>query len=227
MNIIDRKEVFVTNLPRHIAIIMDGNGRWAKQQNLPRIVGHEAGAKSARKVIKACAEKHINVLSLFAFGVDNWRRPQDEVDSLMKLFYMTLQREAKRLHKNNIKLIIIGDLNHFNQKLQNKINETMVLTAQNTGMVLVIAANYSGQWDFQQAAVNLANKVKIGELAIEDLTMDTVNNSMCLSDLPSPDLFIRTSGEQRISNFFLWQLAYTELYKHCGLILMNTHLMKR
>lgn len=202
----------MSNTPKHVAIIMDGNGRWAKQRSLPRVAGHEAGAKSVEKIIQICIEKKVQVLTLFAFGLDNWGRPQDEVSFLMKLFLKTLKKQTKQLKKNNIKLRIIGDYSRFSAKLCTNIEVSQAMTASNTGLVLVIAANYSGRWDLLQATQKICAKVTKGELSSQQISYPHIQNELCLSDLPEPDLFIRTSGEQRISNFMLWQLAYTEFY---------------
>ena len=198
----------MNKLPRHIAIIMDGNGRWAKQHNLPRLTGHKAGGTAAREIIKACSQRGIEVLTLFAFGIENWKRPHEEVDNLMKLLFTTLQKHTADLHKYNIQLRIIGDRTRLNKKLQNKILSAEQETVQNTGLKLNTAINYSGRWDILQAVQRLTKEVKSGE----PITQEYFQSLLSLHDLPEPDLFIRTSGEQRISNFLLWQLAYTELY---------------
>ncbi len=200
------------NLPQHIAVIMDGNGRWAKKRFLPRLAGHRAGVESARRIVKGCAKRGIKVLTLFAFSSENWRRPQQEVSHLMDLFLTGLEREAADLHKNNIRLRFIGDRQRFSVNLTNKINEVESLTGQNTGMTLIIAADYGGQWDIAQAARQLATEVAAGKLQPEDITQEKIASRLSFADLPDPDLFIRTSGEMRISNFILWQLAYSELY---------------
>jgi undecaprenyl diphosphate synthase len=192
-------------LPRHIAIVMDGNGRWAKQRHLPRFAGHKFGVKSARMVVEVCAKLNIDALTLFAFSSENWKRPRKEVDLLMDLFVSSLREEATSLHDNNIRMRVIGDRTAFSKKLQQRIDEVETLTAQNDGMTLAIAANYGGRWDILQAAQRaVADNKTINE---EEFTQH-----LSLSDLPEPDLFIRTGGERRISNFLLWQLAYTELY---------------
>jgi undecaprenyl diphosphate synthase len=199
-------------LPRHIAIIMDGNGRWAKQRHLPRIAGHKAGVDAVRATVKWCAEKKIEVLSLFAFSSENWRRPIDEVSHLMDLFMMALQREAKKLHKQNIQLRIIGDRSRFSEKLRAQMREVEALTADNTGLKLLIAANYGGQWDITEAMRQLAVDVAAGTLKSADISAELIHSKLSTAGLPDPDLFIRTSGEQRISNFLMWQLSYAELY---------------
>lgn len=199
-------------IPKHIAIIMDGNGRWAKQRLLPRTAGHREGTKAVRRVVQACAERGVQVLTLFAFSSENWRRPASEVSLLMDLFMITLRSEIKRLHSNNIRVRFIGDRQAFADKLQARMAAAEALTAHNTGLTVVIAANYGGQWDIAQAAQRLAEQVLAGQLAPQDISAERLGQQLSLADLPAPDLFIRTGGEQRISNFLLWQLAYTELY---------------
>ncbi len=198
--------------PRHIAIIMDGNGRWAQKRFMPRVFGHQQGVKAVRNIVEYCAEQHIEVLSLFAFSSENWRRPETEVSMLMELFMATLQREVDKLDKNNIRLKIIGDKTAFSEKLQQKIIHSEQQTADNTGLTLVIAANYGGHWDITQAVQKIADKLQTGELNQQFITEDLIEQHLSTAGLPEPDLFIRTGGEQRISNFLLWQLAYTELY---------------
>jgi len=200
------------SLPRHIAIIMDGNGRWAKKRFLPRYAGHRTGAETVRKIIKHCSNLGVEVLTLFAFSSENWRRPPTEVKLLMDLFMTSLRAEVKKLHKNNIRLRVIGDCSAFSDKLQAQIQSSEQLTANNTGMNVLIAANYGGQWDISQAVQQLARDVQSGDLAVEDINPQRIQEKICGADLPLPDLFIRTGGDQRISNFLLWQLAYTELY---------------
>lgn len=200
------------NVPRHIAVIMDGNGRWAKKRLLPRVAGHKAGVDAVREIVRCCVEKKIEVLSLFAFSSENWQRPEQEVSYLMELFLTALEREAKKLHKQNIQLRIIGDRTRFDAKLREHINTAEQLTAANTGLKLVIAANYGGRWDIAQAMQQIARAIEEGQLKSQDISAELIQRYVTLADLPEPDLFIRTSGEQRISNFLLWQLAYAELY---------------
>ena len=199
-------------IPRHVAIIMDGNGRWAQSRNLPRHAGHRAGVESVRAVVEACTKQGVQALTLFAFSSENWNRPKKEVGLLFDLFMMALQRDVKRLKKNNIRLRIIGDKTAFPEKLQKRIQIAEKATAGNTGLVLQVAANYGGRWDITQAAKHLAEKVKSGELQPEEITEATLTAELSFADLPEIDLFIRTGGEQRISNFILWQAAYAELY---------------
>ena len=198
--------------PKHIAIIMDGNGRWAQKQKQSRHAGHRAGVEAVRNIIEACARRNIQVLTLFAFSSENWNRPITEVNLLMELFLVSLRRELNKLHDNNIRIRFIGDRQAFPNSLVKQIEKAEQLTQNNTGLTLVIAANYGGRWDIVQATKKIAELVQQNQLKIEDITPELVSNYVCLSDLPDPDLFIRTSGEQRISNYLLWQLAYTELY---------------
>ena len=201
-----------TRIPRHIAIIMDGSGRWASRRHLPRVAGHRAGVNVVENVARYCAQCGTQILTLFAFSSENWRRPADEVGLLMGLFTTALEHQVKRLHENNVRLRVIGDRPAFNVKLQARIAEAEELTANNSGLNLIIAANYGGRWDVTQAARSLASRVSRGELDPESITPELMSECLSLSDSPEPDLFIRTGGEQRISNFLLWQLAYTELY---------------
>ena len=200
------------NLPQHIAIIMDGNGRWAKQRFMPRLMGHRSGVDAARQVVKNCVKKNIKVLTLFAFSSENWQRPSQEVSYLMELFLMSLEQEVKTLHENNIQMRFIGDRERFSETLRNKIIEVENLTQKNSGMVLIIAIDYGGQWDICQSTRKLAQEIEAGQLKSSDITPEKIAEKLSFADLPNPDLFIRTSGEIRISNFMLWQLAYSELY---------------
>lgn len=200
------------SFPRHVAIIMDGNNRWAKRNSLSGISGHKAGKEAVRKVVEGCAKKGIEVLTLFAFSSENWRRPKDEVTALMELFLFALKSEVKKLHKNNIRLMVIGDTSAFNAKIQQQINSAQTLTANNTGLTLVVAANYGGQWDVVQAVRTLAEQVKRGELEPDDINDLAIEKLLSTAGLPLPDLCIRSAGEQRISNFLLWQMAYTEFF---------------
>ncbi len=199
-------------LPRHVVIIMDGNGRWAEQRSLPRFAGHREGVKAVRRVVEACKARGIEALTLFAFSSENWRRPEMEVGLLMDLFVRTLQKEIKRLHRNGVQVRFIGDRSAFDDKLQTLMADAERQTAANTGLKLVIAANYGGRWDMAQAARRLAQRVAAGELSAEEIDCERLGRETSIADLPEPDLFIRTGGEQRISNYLLWQLAYTELY---------------
>jgi len=201
-----------SNVPKHIAIIMDGNGRWAKKRNKMRVFGHRAGVEAVRNVVEACGELGVNALTLFAFSSENWRRPEKEVGLLMDLFMTVLKSEAKKLKKNNVQLRVIGDLSAFSDKLQNRISEAVELTKDNDGLVLNVAANYGGRWDIINALKKVATDVKQGNMDVEDISEEKLNDYLSFSGLPEPDLFIRTGGEERISNFLLWHLAYTELY---------------
>jgi undecaprenyl diphosphate synthase len=201
-----------TRLPRHIAIIMDGNGRWAKKRFLPRTAGHRAGVGAVRKTVEHCLAKGIEALTLFAFSSENWRRPPQEVSLLMELFIATLERETQKLHENGVRLRVIGDRSAFAPVLQERIAASEELTRHNSRINLSIAANYGGRWDMLQAVRRLAEAVERGELRAADIDRQCFESRLALTDLPEPDLFIRTGGEQRISNFLLWQLAYTELY---------------
>lgn len=198
--------------PKHVAIIMDGNGRWAERRHLPRVAGHEEGIKAIERTIKVASENHVNILTLFAFGIENWKRPAEEVAFLMRLFTTNLHNQAEHFKKNNIQFRVVGDSIGVDPELQKKIIEVQELTASNSGLILIIAFNYSGRWDILQASRKLAQHVQAGQLRPQDISYQTMREVLCLGDLPEPDLFIRTSGEQRISNFLLWQLAYTELY---------------
>jgi undecaprenyl diphosphate synthase len=200
------------NLPKHLAIIMDGNGRWAKRKGLPRIAGHRAGVKALQKIVNFSATKGIEVLTVYAFSSENWRRPRKEVTMLMELFNTSLKQRFKELHDNNVKLHFVGDLSSFPEQLRQSMTDTENLTTNNTGLELVVAVNYGGRWDITNAFKAINKKISNEELKLEDICEDLIGEFMCLADLPEPELFIRTGGEMRISNFLLWQLAYTELY---------------
>ncbi|SFD84054.1 undecaprenyl diphosphate synthase [Pseudomonas citronellolis] len=202
----------VAAVPRHVAIIMDGNNRWAKKRLLPGVAGHKAGVSAVRAVVKTCAEAGVEVLTLFAFSSENWQRPVDEVGALMELFLMALRREVRKLDENGIRLRIIGDRSRFHPELQAAMREAENLTAGNKGLLLQVAANYGGQWDITQAAQRLAREVQAGHLVPDDITPGLIQGCLTTGDQPLPDLCIRTGGEHRISNFLLWQLAYAELY---------------
>jgi undecaprenyl diphosphate synthase len=199
-------------IPRHIAIIMDGNGRWAEQRGEPRHAGHRAGVRAVRATVEECARIGVEVLTLFAFSSENWRRPPMEVKLLMDLFFAALQKEARSMKDNNIRLRIIGDRSAFSEKLQKRIAETEAITAGNTGLILQVAANYGGRWDITQAARLLAEQARDGRLDPSAIDETTFASELSFAGLPDPDLFIRTGGERRISNFLLWQSAYAELY---------------
>ncbi len=208
----NNSQALAESLPKHIAIIMDGNGRWAKSQGKPRVFGHKHGVQAVRKTIRSAAQMGIQAVTLFAFSSENWRRPQEEVGLLMELFISVLSSEVKKLHKNNLRLRIIGDKSRFSDRLQNKIEEAEELTATNTGMVINIAANYGGKWDITQAVKSISHQVADGSLSPEEIDEALITSELTMSDIPEVDLLIRTSGECRISNFMLWQLAYAEMY---------------
>ncbi len=199
-------------VPRHVAIIMDGNNRWAKKRFLPGLAGHKAGVDAVRAVIEVCTDAGVDVLTLFAFSSENWQRPAAEVGGLMELFLMALRREAKKLDQNGIRLRIIGDRSRFHPELQAAIHDAEQRTAHHSRFLLQIAANYGGQWDIVQAAQQLARSVQAGQLQPEDITIERLQNCLSTASQPLPDLCIRTGGERRISNFLLWQFAYSELY---------------
>jgi undecaprenyl diphosphate synthase len=198
--------------PRHVAIIMDGNGRWARQRGLPRTAGHRAGVKSVRAVVEESVRLGVRVLTLFAFSSENWRRPAGEVSVLLQLFVSTLRGEVKRLNESGVQLRVVGERLAFPQKLQAHIAEAEERTRGNQALILQIAANYGGRWDIARAARRIAAAVAAGELAPQDVDEAALAARLSFADLPDPDLFIRTGGEQRLSNFLLWQSAYTELY---------------
>jgi undecaprenyl diphosphate synthase len=209
---ISDKEAVEGGVPRHVAVIMDGNNRWAKKRFMPGVAGHKAGVDAVRAVVETSVEQGIEVLTLFAFSSENWRRPEKEVNALMQLFIVALEREVKKLHKNNIRLMIMGDKTAFQQKIQDLITQAEQLTADNDRMTLVIAANYGGQWDIANAAKRIAQDVEAGKLKTEDITEQVFHKYTWLNELPAPDLMIRTGGEERLSNFMLWQTAYSEFY---------------
>lgn len=198
--------------PRHVAIIMDGNGRWARSRGLPRAAGHQSGFRNTRDIVEICARRKIEALTLFAFSSENWARPEQEVGLLMDLFLRALKSEAGKLHENNVRMRFIGERSAFSQKLQQEMLTAESLTKNNTGLKLAVAVNYGGRWDIVNAARQLAVEVKNGDLQPEDINIDRFAEAVTLSDVPEPDLFIRTGGEKRISNYLLWHLAYTELY---------------
>ncbi|MFP6559278.1 polyprenyl diphosphate synthase [Paraburkholderia sp. B3] len=201
----------VAAVPRHIAIIMDGNGRWATQRRLPRVAGHTRGVDAVRSCVEACVERGVEYLTLFAFSSENWRRPTDEVSFLMRLFVTALEREVGRLHANGIRLRVVGDVSMFNERIQDLIRRAETKTARNTRLTLTIAANYGGRWDILQATRKLVEEsARSGEPV--SVTEDTLGQHLAMAYAPEPDLFIRTGGEQRVSNFLLWQLAYAEFY---------------
>ncbi|MDT8408310.1 MAG: polyprenyl diphosphate synthase [Wenzhouxiangellaceae bacterium] len=200
------------DLPRHLAIIMDGNGRWAARRGKPRTYGHQAGTEAARNIVRAVAERGISTLTVYAFSTENWSRPRHEVQRLMSLFRKALDREVDKLHNNNVRLNFIGRREAFSKRLQQGMARAELLTRENTGLVLNIAANYGGRPDIADAARGLAEQVRRGELEPEQIDEARLAAAMALGKQPEPDLFIRTGGERRLSNYLLWNLAYTELY---------------
>jgi undecaprenyl diphosphate synthase len=200
------------SVPRHIAVIMDGNGRWAAKRALPRPAGHRMGVKSVKAIVENCARRGVEVLTLFAFSSENWKRPREEVSMLMGRFLEALDTEVDDLHKNGIRIRFIGNLEQLSTALRERMANAVALTKMNVRMTLVIAVAYGGRWDIAQAAQELARRCLAGELAVNAIDEGSLGAIMTLNDLPDPDLLIRTGGEQRISNFLLWNLAYTELY---------------
>ena len=199
-------------LPRHVAVIMDGNGRWAQQRSKPRYAGHKAGVAPVRMIVEQAAELGLDYLTLFAFSSENWRRPREEVSRLMGLFFDVLKKEIDELHKNNVRIKFVGQLDTLSERLRTRMDAAEARTSNNSGLNLIIAVAYGGRWDISQAARDIAQRVEAGELRAADVNEELVSASLALSGLPDPDLLIRTGGEQRISNFLLWNLAYSELY---------------
>ncbi|MCB0651348.1 MAG: isoprenyl transferase [Saprospiraceae bacterium] len=207
-----RSQIDVERLPQHIAIIMDGNGRWAKEHNMPRVFGHRNGVKAVREATEAAAEIGIKYLTLYAFSTENWKRPKYEVGALMKLLVDTLHNEVKTLNKNNIKLQAIGDLERLPPKTLKALREGIESTKNNNRMTLVLALNYSAKWEILEATKAIAMKTRDGKLEPDDIDENIFNNALSTQGIPDPELLIRTSGETRLSNFLLWQIAYAELY---------------
>lgn len=206
------KETSQRAVPRHIAVIMDGNGRWAAARALPRPAGHRMGVRSVKQAIEGCVRHGVEVLTLFAFSSENWKRPKEEVSMLMGRFLEALDNEVDELHRNDIRIRFIGNLQQLSSALRERMQNAMALTAGNRRMTLVVAVAYGGRWDIAQAAAELARRCVAGETSIDAIDESELGAAMALGDLPDPDLLIRTGGEQRISNFLLWNLAYTELY---------------
>ncbi len=198
--------------PQHVAIIMDGNGRWARKRGLPRLAGHRAGTENIRRIVHACVENDVKYLTVYAFSTENWDRPQYEVVGLMELLVTTIRNEVESLDKNNIRLHIIGDLTMLPDYARKELNEALQITKNNTGLNLIMALSYSGRWELLNAVKNIAWEVKSGKINIEEIDQDTLQRHLSTSGFPDPELMIRTSGEYRISNFLLYQLAYAELY---------------
>ena len=201
-----------TRLPKHIAIIMDGNGRWAKERGYDRIFGHQNGVTSVRETTEAAAEIGIEYLTLYAFSTENWSRPQTEVDALMELLVDTIEKETPTLNKNNVRLMAIGDLSRMPGNAGEKLQRCIAQTSQNTGLALVLALSYSSRWEITNAVKSICTEIQAGKYKIEDINDELISHHLTTKSIPDPDLMIRTSGEERISNFLLWQIAYTELY---------------
>lgn len=199
-------------LPKHVAIIMDGNGRWAKQRNEHRIVGHQHGVEAVRETVETAGELGISYLTLYAFSTENWNRPEDEILGLMEILVDAIEHETPTLMKNNVRLKAIGNLESMPEKVRNKLNESINKTAKNTGLTLVLALSYSSQWEIVNAVKNIAAKVDNDTINVDAIDNDMFANHLTTAGIPDPELMIRTSGELRISNFLLWQLAYAELY---------------
>ncbi len=201
-----------SRLPRHIAVIMDGNGRWAKNKGKARVFGHKNGVESVRAVTEGAAEIGIDYLTLYAFSTENWNRPKAEITALMTLLVLTISKETKTLNKNNVRLHAIGNLDNLPNNCTSELKNAIKSTEQNTGLNLILALSYSAKWELTNATKQIASKVQEGKLAVDSITEDTINDHLCTAAFPDPELLIRTSGECRISNFLLWQIAYSELY---------------
>jgi undecaprenyl diphosphate synthase len=201
-----------TNLPAHIAVIMDGNGRWAQEKGEDRLYGHFHGVTSVREIVEGCARLGVHYVTLYAFSTENWDRPQDEVSGLMELLVATIKKEAEELHKNNIKLHVIGDIDLLPPSARQELDEALALTKKNTGLNLIMALSYSGRWDLANAAKKIAAAVKAGTLLPDAIEAETIKKNLSTNHFPDPELMIRTGGEYRISNFLLYELAYAELY---------------
>jgi len=200
------------NIPRHIAIIMDGNGRWAKERGEPRFIGHQEGVVSVKAIVEAAAEIDVKYLTFYAFSTENWNRPKEEVDALMSLLVKTIKSEVLGLNNNNIRLLAIGNIDDLPNDVQEELNEAIQETSKNTGLSLVIALSYSSRWEIQNAIQNIVRDAKKGLLSEQDINDDLISEYLTTRNIPNPELLIRTSGEYRISNFLLWQIAYSELY---------------
>ncbi len=206
------KDIDKNKLPKHIAIIMDGNGRWAKSKGKARVFGHKSGVESVREVTEGAAEIGINYLTLYAFSTENWNRRKAEITALMTLLVSTISKETKTLNKNNVRLHAIGNIENLPKSCIKELNASIEKTKNNSGLNLILALSYSAKWELTEATKQIAKKVESGELKTEDITEQTINDHLCTSEFPEPELLIRTSGECRISNFLLWQIAYAELY---------------
>jgi len=207
-----KEKIDLNKLPKHVAIIMDGNGRWAKQKGYPRVFGHKNGVESVRVITETAAEIGIQYLTLYTFSTENWGRPEDEINALMEILVDSIERETPRLMNNNIRLLSIGDINRLPEKARKKLQECIDQTSGNTGLSLVLALSYSSRWEIKNAVSNIATDIKSGKIKDEDISDELISSYMTTVGIPDPDLLIRTSGELRISNFLLWQIAYSELY---------------
>lgn len=207
-----KDKIDLTRLPRHIAIIMDGNGRWAKEKGEDRLFGHYHGVESVRNIVEGCAELGVEYLTLYAFSTENWERPEKEVSGLMDLLVDTIRKEVDTLNKNNIRLQVIGNMDMLPAFANSEMKEALEMTSQNTGMNLVMALSYSSRWELVNAVKNIALDARAGKLDADNITSETLENYLCTRNIPDPELMIRTSGDYRVSNFLLYQLAYTELY---------------
>jgi len=207
-----KEKINHNNLPEHIAVIMDGNGRWAKKKGAARVYGHKNAIQAVRETTEGCAELGVRYLTLYAFSTENWSRPKIEVDALMELLVATITNEIQTLTKNNVRLTAIGDLGKLPENCHRKLNEAIELTSDNTGLTLILALNYSGRWEIMQAVKKVAQMVEEGQIRASDINFNLWENMLTTKDIPDPALLIRTSGEMRVSNFLLWQIAYTELY---------------
>lgn len=206
------KNIDQSNIPKHIAVIMDGNGRWAQKKGAMRIFGHKNAIKSVRETTESCAELGVKFLTLYAFSTENWSRPKIEVDALMELLVETIRKEVPTLMKNNVRLQTIGNTETLPNSCQRNLKKAITETKNNSGLTLILALSYSGRWEIVQAVKKIAEKVKEEKIEIGDIDIETFDNNLSTANIPDPELMIRTSGEMRISNFLLWQLAYTELY---------------
>ena len=206
------KKITQNNIPKHIAIIMDGNGRWAKKKGAIRVFGHQNAIQSVRETAKSCAEMGVKYLTLYAFSTENWSRPKVEVDTLIELLLDTIPKEIPTLMENNVQLQTIGNTKTLPNNCRKNLKKAIIETKKNTGLTLILALSYGGRWEIIQAVKSIASKVKKGELEVDGIDIDTFNNNLKTANIPDPELMIRTGGEMRISNFMLWQIAYTELY---------------
>lgn len=200
------------NIPKHIAIIMDGNGRWAKKRNLPRVAGHQKGVETVRIIVEACVGLGVEVLTLYTFSTENWKRPKEEVSTLMRLIVKSLKKETDELNKNNIRLTTIGDKNSLPEIVQKELDNAIERTSHNTKMILNLAISYGGRWELVEAVKNISSQVASGKISLDEINEELISKNLTTAKLPNPDLLIRSGGEFRISNFLLWQIAYSEIY---------------